>query len=655
MRRSPILVALAGATCMVIMVTTVVAACVLAGLALPLGVLLLPTATPETPVSTPTATRIAAVVASADDLTKNLAQILSTDRPPRDPFDLAQRLKGVRVPTPGPTMTPVVRSPGDQDIFWVSDQEKNEHFVVTATLRYVTDHAYFYVDNSVTYDQAKLKDSADAFELKIVPTNLRVFGDLWAAGPDGDSHITVLNTLTPGAGGYYSSADEYPREVNRYSNLRRMIYIDVKSYPIGGARYGGVLAHELQHAMHWLADPEEDGWVNEGLSELAVRLNGFQTTSQQNFARQPDTQLDTWSDQPNGNGAHYGASYLFASYFFQRFGQEAVAALVANRLRGIEGFNAVLAARGTGLRFEDVFQDWVVANLAHDETSAGMVYGYKDVPLTITPGKRVAAFPFNLDLKVPQFGTQYIDLGSPNADVNVRFTGNTVVGLLGPSPHSGRYLWWGNRGDSMDTSLTRELDLTGLQAATLSYWVWYNIEEDWDYAYVLVSTDQGATWQPLPAGKTTDRDPIGHNYGHGYTGRSDEWVQDSVNLADYAGKRILVRFEYVTDDAVNNPGFAVDDVCLVEVRQCDDAEVPGSWQPKGFVRAEGWLPQSYAIQIIRTGSATRVERISLDAANRVSFTVPGVGSSRDRVTLAISGLTPVTTEPGVFELSMTNR
>jgi hypothetical protein len=128
-----------------------------------------------------------------------------------------------------------------------------------------------------------------------------------------------------------------------------------------------------------------------------------------------------------------------------------------------------------------------------------------------------------------------------------------------------------------------------------------------------------------------------------------------VDLSLYAGKRVLLRFEYVTDDAVNNPGFAVDDICLVELKQCDDAESPGAWQASGFVRAEASLPQRYSVQVIRTGSTTRVDRIPLDAANKGSYVVSGVGSSRDRITLAISGITPVTTEPAAFQVSVANR
>ena len=66
--------------------------------------------------------------------------------------------------------------------------------------------------------------------------------------------------------------------------------------------------------------------------------------------------------------------------------------------------------------------------------------------------------------------------------------------------HSGRYVWWSNRGDESDTTLTRTFDLTGLEQATLQAWLWYDIEKDYDYAYVEVSTDGGQTWEVLGSG-----------------------------------------------------------------------------------------------------------------------------------------------------------
>ena len=104
-------------------------------------------------------------------------------------------------------------------------------------------------------------------------------------------------------------------------------------------------------------------------------------------------------------------------------------------------------------------------------------------------------------------------------------------------------------------TLTRAFDLTGLSQATLEVWLWYDIEEDWDYAYIEVSTDAGQTWDILRGQYTTDSNPNGNSFGHAYSGKSGsadeapDWVEEEIDLAPYVGQEILLRFEYITDGA----------------------------------------------------------------------------------------------------------
>jgi immune inhibitor A len=586
-------------------------------------------------------------------LDENLTLVTQAQRPDRDQVALVERLKPAASAAPAAVATPTPRLVGAVETFWVGDQNRNEHFVITATLRYVTAHAYFYVDNTQRYDANGLRNSAETFSSKTFPTNSRVFGDYWRPGLDGDARVTILNTLTPGAGGYFSSADEYPLDVNRFSNQRRMIYIDVKSYPIGTTRYDGVLAHELQHAIHWMADPGEDSWVNEGLSELAAQVNGFPVgRAYAAFGASPDTQLNDWSDEPTGNTVHYGASYAFLAYFLQRFGESAIRELVADPAHGLDGFRDVLQRQSPAVTFDDLFRDWVVANYVNEPGLGDGRYGYVNLDLRASDTESLPTLPASVSGKVRQFAAAYTEIRTTSSQAVLYFTGTQQVSLTGAQPHSGQYYWWGNRGDSMDTRLTRQLDLAGLAKATVSYWMWYDIEENWDYGYVEVSTDNGSHWTSLPTARTTNLDPEGQNYGNGYTGQSGGWVADQVDLSAFVGEKVLLRFEYVTDDAVNNPGMAVDDICLVETRQCDDAETPGDWVAEGFVRVAAALPQRYAVQVVEFGDAIRIQQVPLDARNRGQLTVPFAAERLARAVVVVSGLTPVTTEPALYEMAL---
>ena len=62
----------------------------------------------------------------------------------------------------------------------------------------------------------------------------------------------------------------------------------------------------------------------------------------------------------------------------------------------------------------------------------------------------------------------------------------------------------------------------------MSYQVWYNLEEKWDYAYVELSVDGGRTWQILETDNTSPENPIGISYGPGYTGDSGGWLTPSL-------------------------------------------------------------------------------------------------------------------------------
>ncbi|RME27072.1 MAG: hypothetical protein D6800_05505, partial [Candidatus Zixiibacteriota bacterium] len=97
---------------------------------------------------------------------------------------------------------------------------------------------------------------------------------------------------------------------------------------------------------------------------------------------------------------------------------------------------------------------------------------------------------------------------------------------------------------------------------TLRCRLWYDIEQDWDYAYVEVSTD-GQNFTPLAGNVTTNTNPNGNNRGNGITGASGSWVQGLFDLSAYAGQDVVVRFSYFTDGYVTGEGFYVDDISPV--------------------------------------------------------------------------------------------
>jgi len=582
--------------------------------------------------------------------------------PVRDLHELAIRLRGVPPDTPrtvnpeGAPDYPV----GTCRTFHASNVDTDEQFDLTACLRYKNDVVYMWVEDGVKVDEADLKAAADLFATKTYPTNRAFFGSEWSPGVDNDPRLHILHARNLGdtVAGYYSSADEFVPAVREDSNAMEMFYIQIENVTVNDEFYNGVLAHEFQHMIHWYNDRNEDTWLNEGSSELASYLNGYDTGgSEYVFSRKPDTQLNSWPEGPGTAGANYGASYLFMSYFLDRFGAEATRALIAHDENGFASVDAVLADLGTGMTHVDLFADWVVANLLDDPDLADGRYGYREIdPPPFKIETRLSDYPTTRQATVHQYAADYIEL-TGDRPLRFSFTGSTQVGLMDTRAHSGKYLWWSNRGDDSDMTLTREFDLTGVRKATLEYWCWYDIEEDWDYAYVEVSTDGGRTWEILTTPSGTPENPNGNSFGWGYTGRSGggsraEWIQEKVDLTPYVGKRVLVRFEYITDDAVNRPGFALDDVAVPEIGYFSDFEADGGgWEPAGFVRHANVLPQRWLVQLVLFGPQTTVQRLALNPDQTGEWEIP-LGGGVDRAVVVVSAYAPVTTEVASYQYSV---
>ncbi len=616
-----------------------------------------PTATPAaiprmgpTPITTPTATP------------STLEQVLNTPMPERDLYGLAERLRKLSAPVPRVlSRVPKIYALGDQETFWVSDQQAKRYYTVTAELRYETLHLYMWVQDGLDINQDDLAASAEKFEQDIYPVLREYFGEEWSPGVDGDPHLHILNALIPGVGGYYSSADQYSREIDPYSNQREMFYINVGAFRPGTASYNSVLAHEFQHMIHWYHDHDEETWVNEGLSELAADLVGYDgNRSAGVFALNPDVQLTAWAKDVEASGPHYGSAYLFNAYLAQRLGTDAIRQLVAAPEDGIAGYEVVLRQYAPDLTFKDLFRDWLVANYLDRPALGDGRYGYTDLDVRVTPARTIQRFPARGRDTVHQYGADYIELqpdpDSPSLDLSITFTGTATVPLVATTPRSGGYFWWSNRGDGGDSTLTRAFDLTGLTSATLEFWTWYDIEEDWDYAYVEVSTDEGRTWETLPGRFTTTTNPNGNNFGHAWTGRSGEggegpeWVKEVVDLTPYAGRPILLRFEYITDDAYNAPGFVMDDISIPELGYHHDAESgDDGWRAHGFLRTDNILPQEWLVQLIEKGDTTRVRRMVVTEDSRGGLTLTGLGREVEKAVLIISPIAPRTTELASYE------
>lgn len=585
--------------------------------------------------------------------------------PVRDPHELAIRLRGLPPETPRTITGPCAPDCpiGTSRVFHVSNTDTDEQFDVTAVLEYKTEHVYMWVERGIRFDRNDLVEAAERFERQTYVTDRSFFGTEWSPGVDNDPHISILHTHNLGQGtlGYFSGPDEFVAQVREDSNEMEMFYLNMEYLTINSNDYHSTLAHEFQHMIHWYNDRNEDTWLNEGFSDLAGLLNGFGALDHEwAFASHPDTQLTDIDYEAADSIASYGAAYLFAAYFLDSFGPQATQTLVACPENGLASVDVVLADLGTGLTHLDVFADWVIANLLDDPHLGGGRYGYNNIdPPDLRLDARLDStdYPVLRETTVRQYGADYLQLRG-DRPLEFVFTGSTQVSVINAQAHSGQYLWWSNRGDDSDMTLTRAFDLSGVQNATLEFWAWYDIEEDWDYAYVEVSADGGQRWEILNTPSGTPSNPNNNSYGWAYTGRSGggdpaKWIQERVDLSPYAGREVLVRFEYITDEAVNKPGFVVDDVAIPEIGYFSDFETDdGGWEAGGFVRHANVLPQEWLIQLVLFGPETTVQRLGLNPDRSGRWEIP-LGPQVGRAVVVVSALAPVTTEPASYQYEVT--
>jgi hypothetical protein len=412
--------------------------------------------------------------------------------------------------------------------------------------------------------------------------------------------------------------------------------------------------------------------MNEGFSDLAMLLNDYDTGGHDYvYTRDPDLQLNDWPTDHNATMPHYGAAFLFMTYFLDRFGEEATKALVARPENGLESIDLLLKDRNTKdpltgetISADDVFLDWVLTSYLQDKSVGDgryIYHNYPDAPQPTFTENISSCTPEMRTRDVRQYGVDYIEIdcqGKPT----LHFEGSTQVNVLPSDSYSGSYAFWSNKGDESDMTLTRSFDFTNVSGdISLSYYTWYELEKDFDYVYLEASTD-GENWAILNTPSGSAENPTGNSFGWGYNGlsgassedvRDARWIQENVDLSNYAGKKVQLRFEYVTDAAVNGEGFLLDDISIPQIDYFTDFESDeGGWQAAGFVRIQNALPQTYRLALIKFGDKTTVDYLTLGEDNTADIQLNFEDGTR-QVILVITGTTRYTRQASGYRFYFT--
>jgi bacillopeptidase F (M6 metalloprotease family) len=196
-----------------------------------------------------------------------------------------------------------------------------------------------------------------------------------------------------------------------------------------------------------------------------------------------------------------------------------------------------------------------------------------------------------------------------------------------PPAHTGDPALSSPAGNNLDRVILREVAVPA-GSASLTFQTRYGLEDQWDYAFVQVSTDNGQTWTSLANASTT----TGHDPGAnpaivarlpGFTGDAD-WHTETFDLSAYAGTTVVLAFRNMTDTNTLGNGGAIGAGVWV-----DDVRVDGQLVTDGS-SLDGWRAEvaaptvnGFTVQLVGIStngtSSSILAQIPLDADFQASL------------------------------------
>lgn len=355
--------------------------------------------------------------------------------------------------------------------------------------------------------------------------------------------------------------------------------------------------HEFQHLIHADNDAAEESWINEGMSTFAEYLGGYghDESSINFYLDHPENSLVNWDEHylaATGPEtiADYGQVYLFTLYMNDKLGKDFIHDLAVNKKHGIESVNEVLKAHGSKLDFTQLYQNFITTLTIDSDRVGNGIYKFdsinlRDLKIDKKGTKRGMTVNFESALKfekegVPAWGGDFKALNFQDKIRSISFDGVDFLTspwkVVDDPLNAGNKVLWGNAGDEADNAIILEADLSNTNKATLKFDNYYNIEEQWDFGVVQVSTDGGKTWKSL-SNENTRSDVVEEGYPKikenlpGFTGTNNGWNKETFDLSNYAGKKVLISFRYLTDWGGNEAGWYIDNIEIPEIGFKNDA------------------------------------------------------------------------------------
>lgn len=205
------------------------------------------------------------------------------------------------------------------------------------------------------------------------------------------------------------------------------------------------------------------------------------------------------------------------------------------------------------------------------------------LPCTVSAGAPIG--PQYLFLKITEEPNRYLydtikltigKFSTSFADSAETGTGNWDGGIgwgISTSAHSPDHSFTdspsGNYSDLTENCLTMNstIDLSGAERILMKFWGKWEIEPSWDFVTVEASSDGGVTWGTVAGKYNKAGSGIGVQdaSAFGYDGFQGDWVEEELDLSDYATGDFKLRICMRSDEYTNYDGFYLDDIRLMVI------------------------------------------------------------------------------------------
>lgn len=129
------------------------------------------------------------------------------------------------------------------------------------------------------------------------------------------------------------------------------------------------------------------------------------------------------------------------------------------------------------------------------------------------------------------------------------------------SPTAGSY----PNNSNLTLFLKDVIDLTAVKRAYLQFYTWWDIEPKYDYVTVSVAPVMTNNWTSLCGRHTKPGDYNQPLSAPVYDDHQYDWILEQMDLTPFAGQKVNIQFELVSDAAENYDGFYFDDLQITTV------------------------------------------------------------------------------------------